>query len=192
MGSCCQFSLPSPKNHLDIFKFEEGIFAPGEVTDDSEMAMAAAFAYMDCPNQNYEKVQDLLYYYFCIWKFSCPKDIGRTISNALELWDTKLKVNETIFNENIKINNKKINYNSLANGFLMRISTFIVFYYYTNYENIKKTIQAFFESKIENEISDELFYLYIDILIECYKNVEITHPNPENGIKNFCFYKNGD
>ena len=187
MGSCCQFSLPSPKNHLDIFKFEEGIFAPGEVTDDSEMAMAAAFAYMDCPNQKYEKVQDLLYYYFCIWKFSCPKDIGRTISNALELWDTKLKVNETIFNENIKNNNKKINYYSLANGFLMRISTFIVFYYYTNYENIKKTIQAFFESKIENEISDELFHLYIDILIECYKNVEITHPNPENGIVSSIF-----
>ena len=73
-------------------------------------------------------MKKLLYYYFCILIFSYSKDIGRTISNALEFWDTKLKVNETIFNENIKTNNKKINYNCLANGFLMRISTFIVFY----------------------------------------------------------------
>jgi len=183
IGSCCQFSLPSPNNHLDIFKFEEGIFAPGEVTDDSEMAIAAAFAYMDCPTQKYEKIQDLLYYYFCIWKFSCPKDIGRTISNALELWDIKLKVNETFFNEKIKNYIKSINFNSLANGYLMRISTFIVFYYYANYKYIFKVFQNFFDNEMDNELSD----LYLDILIEYYKNCEITHPNPENGIVSAIF-----
>ena len=60
MGSICEFSRPSKQNHLDIFQFEEGIFAPGEVTDDSEMAMAAAFAYMDSPNLNYDKTEFLL------------------------------------------------------------------------------------------------------------------------------------
>ena len=49
MGSICEFSLPSKKNHLDIFQFEEGIFAPGEVTDDSEMAMACCFCLYGLP-----------------------------------------------------------------------------------------------------------------------------------------------
>ena len=187
MGSICEFSQPSKKNHLDIFQFEGGIFAPGEVTDDSEMAMAAAFAYMDCPNPNYDKIQDLLYYYFCIWKNSPPKDIGRTITNALELWEPKQNVLETVFDKTIKDNVYKKNYDSLANGYLMRISTFIVFYYYTNIQFIKNTINHFFENKELNDISDDLFYLYLYILMEYYKNVEITHPNPENGIVSAIF-----
>ena len=44
MGSCCEFSKPSNTNLLDIFQIENGIFSPGKVTDDSEMAMAAAFS----------------------------------------------------------------------------------------------------------------------------------------------------
>ena len=50
IGSCCEFSYENPKNHLNIFKYENGIFRPGEVTDDSEMAMSAAFAYIDIIN----------------------------------------------------------------------------------------------------------------------------------------------
>ena len=187
MGSICEFSRPSKKNHLDIFQFEEGIFAPGEVTDDSEMAMAAAFAYMDCPNLNYDKIQDLLYYYFCIWKNSPPKDIGRTMSNALEYWKPNQKFLETVFDKTIKENVKTKNYDSLANGYLMRISTFIVFYYYANNVFIKDTINNFFENKELDDITDDLFYLYLYILIEYYKNVEITHPNPENGIVSAIF-----
>ena len=128
MGSFCEFSRPSNINHLNIFQFEDGIFAPGEVTDDSEMAMAAAFSYMDCPNKNYNNIQDLLYYYFCIWKNSKPKDIGKTISTALENWKPSQQVYHTSFNDKIKNYVHKINNYSLANGFLMRISTFIVFY----------------------------------------------------------------
>ena len=187
MGSICQFSIPSNKNHLDIFKYEEGIFAPGEVTDDSEMAMAAAFAYMDCPNPNYDKIQDLLYYYFCIWEKSPPKDIGRTITNALELWNPNQKIFETVFDKTIKDNVYKKNYDSLANGYLMRISTFIVFYYYANKKLIEKTINNFFDKAELDDITDDLYYLYLFILVEYYKNVEITHPNPENGIVSSIF-----
>ena len=182
MGSCSEFTKPSNTNHFNIFKFEDGIFAPGEVTDDSEMAMAAAFSYMDCPNKNYNNIQDLLYYYFCIWKNSKPKDIGKTISNALDNWKPNQQVFQTFFNDKIKNYVNNINYYSLANGFLMRISTFIIFYYYTNYKDIYSALQIFFENETNNDIPDELFYLYLDILIDYYKNIEITHPNPENGI----------
>ena len=187
MGSCSEYSKPSKENHYYIYQFEKGIFAPGEVTDDSEMAMAAAFAYMDCPNKNFSKIQDLLYYYFCIWKNSCPKDIGKAVSMALQLWKPTQTVFETTYDMNVKNYVRQINNYSLANGFLMRISTFIVFYYYTNYKNIFSALQVFFGKNMNNDIPDELFYLYLDILTEYYKNVEITHPNPENGIVSAIF-----
>ena len=60
MGSCCEFSLPCDTNHIHIFEYEEGIFRPGEVTDDSEMAMSAAFAYIDILNEDPSIIQDLI------------------------------------------------------------------------------------------------------------------------------------
>ena len=51
-----RFSSESNNNHELIFQYEYGIFAPGEVTDDSEMAMSAAFAYMDIINENPKKI----------------------------------------------------------------------------------------------------------------------------------------
>ena len=129
MGSCCEFSLPCDTNHTHIFEYEEGIFRPGEVTDDSEMAMSAAFAYIDILNEDPSIIQDLIYYYFCIWRCSEPKDIGGATTSALDNWDENQSIIDTKFDaEFVRTNN----WNSLANGFLMRISTFIVYYYYTN------------------------------------------------------------
>ena len=61
MGSCCEFSYESPNNHLAIFQYKHGIFAQGEVTDDSEMAMSAAFAYIDILNENPAMIQNIFY-----------------------------------------------------------------------------------------------------------------------------------
>ena len=188
MGSCCEFSLPCDTNHIHIFEYEEGIFRPGEVTDDSEMAMSAAFAYIDILNEDPSIIQDLIYYYFCIWRCSEPKDIGGATTSALDNWDENQSIIDTKFDaEFVRTNN----WNSLANGFLMRISTFIVYYYYTNKKIIYDTINNFFnENKENNEIddlSDSMILLYNDIFIESYKNVEITHPNYENGISSAVF-----
>jgi hypothetical protein len=72
MGSCCEFSPKCDSNHEIIFKIKNGIFEPGEVTDDSEMAMSAAFAYIDLINEDPLITQDLIYYYFCVWGASGP------------------------------------------------------------------------------------------------------------------------
>ena len=184
MGSCCEFSYANPNNHLDIFQFENGIFAPGEVTDDSEMAMSAAFAYIDILNENPNMIQNLLYYYYGIWRCSGPKDIGGATTSALRFWYQDQSIKDTKFNNSIV---RSANWDSLANGFLMRISTFISYYYYTHIKIIYETIQNFFNQEVKDDLSDEILNLYQDIYTESYKNVEITHPNYENGISSAVF-----
>ena len=182
MGSCCEFSQPSPNNHLYIFQYENGIFRPGEVTDDSEMAISASFAYIDGINEESANIQDLIYYYYCIWRSSGPKDIGGATSNALRFWK-----NQSIFDTHFNYKNvKAYNWDSLANGFLMRISTFIAFYYYSHLQLIYEIIQKYFNEG-NNDLTDEILALYMDIYVESSKNTEITHPNYENGISSAVF-----
>ena len=185
IGSCCEFSYPSPDNHTHIFQYENGIFGPGEVTDDSEMAMSAAFAYIDILNENPSRIQDLIYYYYGIWRCSGPKDIGGATTSALRFWNESMDITKTKFNNQLV---KISNWESLANGFLMRISTFITYYYYTHKKKIYNIIQNFFNQKEKAEdLDDSLIELYHDILKESYLNVEITHPNYENGISSAVF-----
>ena len=99
IGSCCEFSEASNENHKLIFtqdQLSKG-FLPGEITDDSEMALSAAFAYIDSLNNDQSKIQDYLYFYFCIWRNSEPKDIGFATNDALALWQKK-DIKDTKFN----------------------------------------------------------------------------------------------
>ena len=185
IGSCCEFSAENPHNHDNIFQYEHGIFGPGEVTDDSEMAMSAAFAYIDALNEKTKKVEDLIYYYYGVWRCSGPKDIGGATTNALRFWNGTQSIVETEFKNTFV---KQVNWESLANGFLMRISTFITYYYYTHNQNIKDTIKDFFKPETPKEdLSEAMINLYLDICEESYKNVQITHPNYENGISSAVF-----
>ena len=177
IGSSCEFCQPSINNHKAIFSGNDEVFYPGEITDDSEMAISAAFAYMDVLNEDPSNLQNLIYYYFCIWLNSEPKDMGNATSNALKNWKGE-SIEITKFNyEYIK----KINWNTLANGFLMRISTFIVFYYYSHLDNIYNIIERYFKTE-NTELTEEIINLYLDIYYESSINTEITHPNYENGI----------
>ena len=181
IGSCCEFSEASNENHKLIFT-QEKLFLPGEITDDSEMALSAAFAYIDSLNNDHSKIQDYLYFYFCIWRNSGPKDIGFATNDALALWQYE-DIKDTKFNpEEVK----QINWNTLANGSLMRISTFIAFYYYSNINQLYDIIPRCFNDKNKDsendDLNDEICNLYKNIYKELYKNVQITHPNYENGI----------
>ena len=187
IGSFCEFKGKSESNHLLIYNFNENehIFLPGEVTDDSEMAISLAFAYIDSINEDPSMTQNLIYYYFCIWAASNPKDMGVATVCALNSWNYK-SIEETKFDlEYVKKNNIK----SLANGFLMRISTFIAYYYYKNLNNIKNTIEEYFKSGKynDNELTDEMMNLLEDIYNESSKSTEITHPNYENAVSSSVF-----
>lgn len=187
IGSFCEFKAPSNSNHLLIFNFDEDehIFLPGEVTDDSEMAISLAFAYIDSINEDPSMTQNLIYFYFCIWAHSNPKDMGNATINALKSWKNN-SIEETKFDLEYV---KKKNLKSLANGFLMRISTFIAYYYYKNLDNIKNTIEEYFKTGKynDNELTDEMMNLLKDIYIESSKNTQVTHPNYENAVSSSVF-----
>ena len=184
MGSACEFLEESSKNHELIFEPKtKQVFKPGEITDDSEMALSAAFAYIDIlKEEDSSKSKDYLYFYFCLWKNSSPKDIGNTTEIALKNWKGE-NINETKFDfEEVK----RVNWGSLANGALMRISTFIVYYYYKKFDKLHLIISKCF-SKDNNQanqdnLNPDLINLYLDIYNEVFNNVQITHPNYENGI----------
>ena len=190
IGASCEFSPPSTQNHLDIFNSpRNNVFKPGEVTDDSEMAISAAFAYLDIIankdliEKHPDMVQNIIYYYYCIWKNSGPKDIGNATSSALRYWKRNMTLENTIFNlKRVQI----ANMTSLANGFLMRISTFITYFYYLNIQLIYDTIHNYQNNK-DKELPDDLIKLLSKIFDESSKNTEITHPNPENAISSAVF-----
>ena len=174
MGAFCEFNKSSKKNFEYIFKGlpRHGI-GPGQVTDDSEMAMSLAYAIFDCEN---DLNSDFLYYFYGFWNLSKPKDIGINTKIALKnfnysLFDFNKK---NIYDENFK-NIKENNYKSLANGFLMRKSTFIVWLYLKFFNEIKIIINETHISKKKKL----LFELYKKLKIESEKDNICTHPNPE-------------
>ena len=186
IGSACEFLKASNQNYKKIFT-SGNIFKPGEITDDSEMALSAAFAYIDSLNNDPSRIQDYLYFYFSVWRYSRPKDIGKATSTALSSWE-----GDDI--KDIKFDPQEVtksNWNTLANGALMRISTFIVFYYYSNLGKLYTIIPNYFSQNNNNDntndskdvdLNEEICDLYLDIYKELFKNVQITHPNPENSI----------
>ena len=181
LGGYCEFKPASLDNIKYIF-YGNPIFgdSPGQVTDDSEMAMSSAFGIMDNPDLN-DLDSDYLYYYYGCWYLSHPRDIGFTTRSALRIF------NPSVFNPNTKNNYLNnfyhiINSNnrSLANEFLMRTSPFIVWCYY-RYKDL--IIEAF-----ENEGNDKkLFDLFSIIKTQARKDNICTHPNDSICIAHSCF-----
>ena len=131
LGGYCEFK-PASLENINLIFYGNPIFgdSPGQVTDDSEMAMSSAFGIMDNPDLN-DLDSDYLYYYYGCWYLSHPRDIGFTTRNALRMFDPKVfnpKTKNNYINNFYHIINS--NNKSLANGFLMRTSPFIVWCYY--------------------------------------------------------------
>ena len=180
LGSYVEFSERSENNSQKILvKNNIFGFAPGQVTDDSEMAMSFAFSIMDSPNLT-DIDQDLLYFYYGIWRSTNPPDIGQTTRAALQFFKLDTFTIDSK-NEYVKHKDtvKEIALKSLANGFIMRISTVIVWYYYRNKEKIIETL-----SKKETEGQ---YQLYLDIKSKVSKDTEITHPNRQNSVASAVF-----
>ena len=116
--------------------------------------------------------QDLIYYYYGAWMKSGPFDIGRTTMNALRDFNfehyymyTKDKLKETLQRL------EKENRDSLSNGFFIRISPFVAWFYYRN----KQFIIVVLKSKKENEY----VALYEKIKDTVILDNKLTHTNPE-------------
>ena len=173
LGSYVEFSERNEKNYQKILVGQNIFgFEPGQVTDDSEMAMSMAYAIMDSPEID-DLNSDLIFYYYGIWSQTNPPDIGGATKNALSLFNLDTcKLDEPGFFENFKEIIKQGNYLSLANGFLMRISPFVTWFYYRNKATIMETLN-------NNDINIQ-FQLYNKIKLKVVKDIVITHPNIEN------------
>ena len=181
MGSYCEFKPFNKNNHLSIFvKNNRRIFKAGQVTDDSEMAMSQAYAIMD--NSNYKSINEhLMFYYYVIWYYSNPSDIGLTTRTALNTLDlNEVKINDNIiFSEEIKNLINRQNHGSLANGLLMRISPLLSWFYMINKKYVKDTL--------ESKSSEKYYELYHKIYVEIEKDSQLTHPNRENAVAGAIF-----
>ena len=174
LGSSTEFMQKDKNNHLHVFE-GNGIFKPGQVTDDSEMAMSQAFAILD--TYQYKTLNpNLLYYYYVLWYKSNPLDIGMATRNALSFLDIeKVNINdENIFSEKIKSKISTKNSGSLANGFLMRASPLLTWLYMVHKDYIRIIL--------ESNSSSKYFGLYKKIHEEMAKDTQLTHPNPETAV----------
>ena len=181
LGDDCEFQEYNLQNYKQILS-PKGPWPPGEITDDSEMALSISYAIMDSPNLNTLN-QKYIFFYHGIWIETKPIAAGGATKNALQLFKydehTKLLYNEN--NEDEENNNKimtdivnkinKINIRTLANGHLMRLSTFHVWYYYMHKEETKIILSS--------DDNNKYFDLYINIKNELIKDSSLTHPNEE-------------
>ena len=164
-------------NCLKIFK-SKNIFgkSAGTVTDDSEMAMSIAYSIFDLPDlQNLNSTY--IYFYYQMWLESKPFDIGNTITVALK--SGKMENLETNYFDKIKDIIKNKNSKSKANGFLMRISPIIVWFYYINKNEVNEIIKGKQKEKYD--------YLYQKIKSIIIIDNKITHPNIENNLASGLF-----
>ena len=181
LGDNCEFEEYNLENYKKILS-KDGPWPPGEITDDSEMALSLAYAIMDSPQLNTLN-QKYVFFFHGIWISTKPIAAGAATKNALKLFKydehTKLLYNETSQEEE---NNNKImadivetvkiiNIKTLANGHLMRLSTFHVWFYYMNKEKIKEILKT--------DDSGQFFTLYSNIKKELIKDSCLTHPNEE-------------
>ena len=67
MGAFCEFEKPKD-NSKNIFRTSNTVIGgvPGQVTDDSEMALSLAYAIMDNPKKE-ELLVDYIYFYYGAW-----------------------------------------------------------------------------------------------------------------------------
>ena len=178
IGGFCEFMKYSKSNYKKIFK-EMPVFQqlPGQITDDSEMAMCLAYAIMDNPKK--ETIDpNYIYFYYGSWAKSEPIDMGFTTENAFKDFDFVTfhpKLNNF---KNVQNEISKDNYNSLSNGFLMRKSTLIAWIYNRFFFLINQA----FDDTIYNNNNKYLIELYEKIKEISHIDNIITHPNIETDV----------
>ena len=175
IGAFCEFEQPNKENSSNIFRLDNTIIGgvPGQVTDDSEMALSLAYAIMDNPKKE-ELLVDYIYFYYGAWFKTQPLDFGNTTKNALRDFDFQKDHPEkhTFVNRENKI--VQDNYNSLSNGFLMRKSPFIAWLYYRFYNEFIPS----FSSKEDKDILN----LYKKIKELSIPDDKCTNPNNEASV----------
>lgn len=197
MGSYVEFQKPSIDNYKSIWQEKNKIFgtSPGQITDDSEMAISQFFALCDSLYSPTNRVEDFLAYYYGLWYASAPFDIGITTRKAFLHFDKTLEKNgcinfserqESQYYEKCTSAAKSLK-SSLSNGFLMRHTPLTFYNFWKNEKEIISLLNMDYQNYSENKLVEinkkmnyETFYKIIDLIRPMNeKDVSITHSNSD-------------
>ena len=143
MGSYVEFTSPSKNNRKRVWGEVNQIWGTkkGQVTDDSEMAISLACGLLESNGSfNLNRIA----YFYKVWIFSNPFDMGITTRQALcaNLNHSCCDYSNKIYKINQK-NSIERNGDSKSNGFLMRNSPLAVWIFLS----FKKNLEKDFENK---------------------------------------------
>ena len=181
LGNTVEFEPKDPNNHNKIYgKCTFKITEPGEITDDSEMEISLAFAILD-NNDLYELNQNLLYYYYGAWCKTNNPNIGLATATALQDFDFDNSIinNKDLYSYQIKNKIMAVNKDSKANGFLMRISTLVVWFYFR--------FKDYLKNELKKDDTNSFYEIYQKIYEQISKDTSIIHPNSENSVASTIF-----
>jgi ADP-ribosyl-[dinitrogen reductase] hydrolase len=175
MGSYCEFSDKDERNFTLVWQGKTPTFmtGKGQITDDSELALSLSYAILESDSIHKEIYTDNICFYYMIWSYSNPFDQGTNTRNVMEC------IREQIYNldENSKPLSeiiapfiKEKNKNSKSNGFLMRISPLIIWFYLCFKDQLN------FSNPHDNSHYEIL--ILIKQKIKC--DVHLSHPNTES------------
>ncbi len=137
------------------------------------MAISLSYSILDLPNiKNLNP--EYIYYYYLFWINSHPFDCGNTIRNSFRNTIVENITLETCTFEKNKKYIAIVNDGSLANGFLMRISPLVIWFYYLYNKEINEIIKG--------NIKEKFYDMYVKIKSESIKDNQLTHPNYENNL----------
>ena len=173
MGAPLEFTdITHPKLNVAMKLGGGGSYylAPGQITDDSEMALSLARGLVAEPFVlNLGKIAS----FYLDWYKSPPFDIGSTTTKALKGLHLKDLTENSYSRLYIKIkeNSKSNNENSLSNGALMRITPLAVWCHrMTDFEDIEWAVKTENELTHPNEIVHKANSLYVLAIRELINN----------------------
>jgi len=134
---------------------------PGQITDDSEMAIIILKNLVKYKKYSQKKIAKA----YINWFLSKPVDIGKTISRAINA--RKLAKNK---DEMIK-NSKELNMTSLSNGVLMRCSPLAIYLKKASDKKIKQIIRKECELTHPNPNIVSVSIIYIKAIINALKGL---------------------
>lgn len=155
LGATLEF-MPKEKSKSIIAKysnFSDGLIglgpfnlAPGQPTDDTEMALAIMSVINKYGSYQQELVADAYYR----WFLSNPPDIGTTTSTAVSQQTA----------EKMIIASEKYSKNSLSNGFLMRLFGLVALYYNRSSKELENAICEDVELTHSHPEAKPIAYIY--------------------------------
>ena len=133
---------------------------PGQITDDSEMALCILKVLAKYKKYSRTKIAKE----YIKWFDTKPIDIGKTISRAI--FTRKKSKNKR---DMVEIS-QDLNYSSLSNGTLMRISPLALLSSKISLKKLEKIVYKECELTHPNPLIKEVSWLYVLAMVQCFKN----------------------